>query len=346
MRELVEQVAALDAAASERLKVVGLFDALVEARAGLEGIVRAAAGFARAPAGLLHPDRHLAFRIDGDGVRRAAGEPLSELTARWPHRAISGRYRGIVWLERDGAPAAGDDLVLERLAIAVGSALDRLTGGLPDASAALGVLLDADAPAEARALAARQLRLPANGRAAVVARPPGRRGDPLPARAALVVTAWGPVRACLADGDGDAPGGGPAGVGTSEPIGELHRSLRSAVAALCLTTPEEPVLRAADLGLLSAVELHAAGHLAAAVAAVGRVLAEPWGPATLRALVVTDRVRAAAAACGVHHSTMQARCEQVAERLGYDVRTAPGRFRLGLDLAAHRLTATRFAFEG
>jgi len=344
MRELVEHVAGLDAVASESLKVVGLFDALVEARAGLEGIVRAAAGFAAVPAGLVAPERRIAFRVDAAGARQPVAAAPGELAARWPNHPIPGGYAGLVWLERHGAPATGDHLVLERLAIAVGSSLDRLTGGLPDPAAAVAALLDPDAPAARREQAARLLGLPPAAPARVVATPPGRRGAPLPARTAIVHTPAGPVRATVVTGTVEAPA--RAGIGPAEPVTALHPSLDGAVAALRLTTARTPVLRADDLGLLAAVTVAPVAHLRAVVAAIGGLLDQPWGPDTLHALATTDSVRAAAAVCGVHHSTMQSRCEQVGARLGYDPRTPAGRVRLALDLAAHRLTTVRFSLEG
>ena len=342
MRELVEHLAGLDAAASEGLKVIGLFDGLVEARAGLDGIVRAAAAFAQVPAGLVQPDRRLGFRIDAGGTRHRVTESADELAARWPSHPISGRYAGIVWLERHGDHATSDDLVLERLAIAVGSSLDRLTGGLPDTAAAVAALLDPDAPDELKVTSARLLGLPDAGHARVVVAPPGRRGAALPPHTTIIHTAAGPVRATVTVRVSPSFRGG---VGTAEPVTALHRSLRGALAALRLTSEASPVLRADDLGLLAAVDVVPGTHLRAVVAAVGDLLTEAWGADSLHAMATTDSVRAAAAACHVHHSTMQARCEQVSARLGYDVRTAAGRVRLALDLAAHRLTTTTFAFD-
>ncbi|MET8829557.1 helix-turn-helix domain-containing protein [Streptomyces sp. NPDC004610] len=345
MRELVSQLAAVDLAAAESLKVIGLFDALVEGRAPLEALVRAAAAFVAAPAGLLHPDRRLAIRVDGDGTRTGGPADHAEIEARWPaHPFPDG---GLVWVERPGPPSARELLLLERLAVAVRLSLDRLSGGLPDTAAAVAVLLDSGASDGARTRSARALGLPGTAPARVLLRPPGPRGAALPARTAIVPTPAGPVRATVAPPAVPLPDDGPVGVGTIAPVTALPPTLGGALAALRLASPWHPVQSADDLGLLASVEitLPLDRGLATAVARIARIAAEPWGPQTLHALTTTDSVRAAAALCGVHHSTLQARCEQISAATGYDTRGATGRVRLTLDLAAYRLVTTTFCHD-
>ncbi|MFC7592165.1 helix-turn-helix domain-containing protein [Nonomuraea antimicrobica] len=231
--------------------------------------------------------------------------------------------------------------------MAVHLSLDRLSGGLPDTAAAVAVLLDATASEEVRARSARSLGFPATAPARVLLRPPGPRGAVLPARTAIVQTSAGPVRATVAPLMEKPPADGRVGVGAPSPVTALPPSLRGALAALQLTSEQYPVLSADDLGLLACLDstppLNRA--LKEAVARIGRVMAESWGADTLRALATTDSVRAAAGLCAVHHSTVQARCQQISARLGYDVRGATGRLRLALDLAAHCLTTTMFGYD-
>ncbi|MFE2044689.1 helix-turn-helix domain-containing protein [Streptomyces sp. NPDC059477] len=254
---------------------------------------------------------------------------------------------GLVWVERPGPASPRDLLLLERLAVAVRLSLDRLSGGLPDTAAAVAVLLDSGASAEARTRSARSLGFPGTALARVLLRPPGRRGAPLPARTAIVATPAGPVRATVAPLSEEPGTDGPAGVGTAAPVTALPPTLRGALAALQLASAGQPVKCADDLGLLASVEIALPLNrgLATAVARIGQVAAEPWGPDTLSALTTTDSVRAAASLCGVHHSTLQARCEQITAALGYDVRGATGRLRLTLDLTAYRLTTTTFGYD-
>lgn len=62
----------------------------------------------------------------------------------------------------------------------------------------------------------------------------------------------------------------------------------------------------------------------------------------MEALLATDSLRAAAAAIGIHHSTLQAQAAKCSTALGFDVRSPQGRLRLALALKLHRLAITRF----
>ncbi|MGX1676414.1 helix-turn-helix domain-containing protein [Streptomyces sp. NPDC055400] len=153
---------------------------------------------------------------------------------------------------------------------------------------------------------------------------------------------------------GRAPGpegltapGGRVGVGAPVEPGDLAGSLPGALAALRLTSRTRPSVSVEDIGALARLDLAPPldSALTAALDRIAEVAGRPWGPDTLEALATTDSVRAAAQRCGVHHSTLQARCERIAARLGYHPVSTTGRLRLALDLAAHSLTTVRFDYD-
>ncbi|MAO82180.1 MAG: hypothetical protein CMH82_16255, partial [Nocardioides sp.] len=67
MRELIGQLSAVDDGAASALRVIAHFDGLVESRAGLGALVRAAAALSGVPAGLRDPSQARALRAAADG---------------------------------------------------------------------------------------------------------------------------------------------------------------------------------------------------------------------------------------------------------------------------------------
>ncbi len=405
MQELVGRLTALDPEASENLKVIAYFDALVEGHAALEVLLRGAAVLTGCAAGFAAGGKRM--RVDDRGLRSAgpgSGRPVSagwpegqeptagavaaggaEVsgggTADWPRHPF-GDDDGFVWIEREGAAHANDAMVLERLAIAVGLSLERSDPAAGERQA-LEVLLDGAEPVESRAVAARRLQLDERSLLRIVARPAGRsRPEP---RSAVILTAAGRVRATLRrDGehtgsDGPASGGptsggraagaasasrtvasgerssaarasaaAVAGIGVAAPAAGLDESWQTALIALKMTGPLEPVVNADELGvvLLAARVSEAAESGRPAhpdVAAIGRAIGhDPKALDAFDALVHSESVRSAAALLGVHHSTLQARTAELSEALGFDLRTPAGRVRLSDALRLHRLATARF----
>ncbi|OYO06286.1 hypothetical protein [Enemella evansiae] len=110
MRDFVGRLTALDPGASETLKVITYFDALVASGVGLEGLLRGAAVLAGVPAGAERRGRTVRFDPNG----RRAGDDGTR--TRRPVRPVGG---GSVWLERPDSLRANDEMIVERLALAV-----------------------------------------------------------------------------------------------------------------------------------------------------------------------------------------------------------------------------------
>ncbi|MDH6136458.1 hypothetical protein P3T37_005886 [Kitasatospora sp. MAA4] len=355
MEELLERLSAVDPAAESAVRVIAYFDALVAARAGLDPFVRAAAVLTGCPAGLHDPDRHVHLRIHPDGHRLDPG-PADRT---WPSVRLADTADGHVWIERTGESARVDAIILERLAAGVGIVLDRTRGRAPAWDpAGVETLLTPGTDPVVRARAARRLTIPADLRVRAVAAlaPLGEepRSDRPMAFENPVLTRWsariGRVTAAIVPAVGcHVPwpdlafrtGLGPAGT-----VADLPRSWAGAVAALRLTAdgtqprPGPRHLRHDDLGGLALL----AERLAAPDALIDDVralrAAEGAAPGSLETLTVLaeqSSLRQAAAALHVHHSTLQARLPSLEAALDYPLSTAPGRSRLALALALHRI---------
>lgn len=116
MRALVRYASKVDTHTESALRVIAYFDALVEHRATLEACVRAAAGLSQCAAGLRDKASTRSIRFNQRGVP-LDGMPVP--TTSRPVR-IADRDVGEVWLERHDIVLPLDDLVIERMALAVG----------------------------------------------------------------------------------------------------------------------------------------------------------------------------------------------------------------------------------
>lgn len=332
MQELVGRLTALDPEASESLKVIAYFDALVDGHASVEVQLRGAAVLSGCAAGLTKDDTTVAVDLDG----RRVATPIAPDAERWPGHAVPGGGR--VWLERSGSSHANDDMILERLAIALGITFERTA---PQAAIrkAVETVIDPAEPVDQRRAAAMRLRLDPQARYAVVAEPAS---SPSPAgHHTTVVTQVGAVRALIRP-DGDDVLGPRAGVGFALSADALDRSWASALIALRLTSDAQPVLRADELGSLVLLAEAADAHDSPDLEALRRAAETPRTLEVLETIVTTDSLRAAALAAGLHHSTMQARAAELSTAFGYDLRTPAGRTRLSLALSLHRLATNRF----
>lgn len=334
MKELVGRLSALDPEASETLKVIAYFDALVDGRVGAEGMLRGAAVLGGAPIGHVHAGHVEGRRFGADGAELPPGGPGDWL-------AVSSADGSVVWLERPGDAHANDAMVLERLAIALSIQSARLDTSAPTRRA-VEVLLAGDASDQEREEAASRLSLGAHAAIHAVAIPPTVRSD-RPLAQAVVATRFGIVRAALSPDD--RPPAARAGIGVPAfGLAEVRESWRSALVALRLADEDEPVVRAADLGpllqLAEAEDLRATPH--PDVLAVAGLLATPWTQRLLQAVASGASQRALATEAGVHHSTMGARLQELPARLGYDPSTSRGRTRLDVALMLHRLSYARF----
>lgn len=306
MQELVGRLTALDPEASETLKVVSYFDALVSGGVGVEGLLRGASALADAVAGA---------ELNGRVRRRdqRGGRPMEEPAGnRHPLREIPG---GAVWIERRGAAHANDQMVVERLALAV-----ELTEARRRPEGALEVAIDETRSLLERGAVLGRLGLEPATLVRVIALPPDRTAD---APSTLVATRFGIVRASLG---GSAPATGPVGIGVWVRADRLPDSWGAALIALRLTDARHPVVDATDLG---ALVLLAHAFDPDAPPDDVRVLdgLDDRTRVVLRELVEGASIRATASVLGMHHSTLQARHESLTRELGYDPRSALGRAR-------------------
>jgi hypothetical protein len=377
MQELVGRLTALDPEASESLKVIAYFDALVEGHASLEVLLRGAAVLSGCAAGFRAGATTM--RVDSSGrrmrdsaARAGAPDQAQAADTTWPAHPLPDG--GIAWIERSTAAHANDAMVLERLAIGLSISIDQGNpAGLE--RRALEILLDTDETTDARGAAAHRLRLDGVTEARIAATPAA--GSPDNPRSVVIDTAAGRVRARIllpgddaaetigrasgrsssgsagAEGDGSVGGDARTGIGIASAPADLAASWASALIALRMTSAREPVLRADDLGVvLLAAEAADAGRpthpdvraVSAVVAADSRSRTDRGADAldVLDALARAESVRGAATLAGVHHSTMQARAADLADALGFDPRTPAGRVRLSDALRLHRLATTRF----
>ncbi|MFJ6532528.1 hypothetical protein [Microbacterium sp. NPDC091662] len=308
MQELVGRLTALDPEASETLKVVSYFDALVRGGVGVEGLLRGAAALAGAVAGA---------ELRGRMRRRDASGAVPPDDADAPRtltRAVPG---GEVWLERRDAAHANDDMVIERLALAV-----ELITARRHEDGALEIAIDAARSPADRSAALARLNVDPSTRVRVSAL-----SAELPvadARSTLVATPRGIVRAVL--DDGSRAWAGPGGRGTVVRAEQLPESWEAALVALRLTDAAHPVVDAADLGaLVLLAQAYDPAQPPDDVVALSRFDARTRE--VLSAVVESESLRSAAAALGMHHSTVQARHESLLRDLGYDPRSAMGRAR-------------------
>ncbi|MFE6996732.1 hypothetical protein ACFVAE_12290 [Microbacterium sp. NPDC057659] len=307
MQELVGKLSALDPEASDALKVVAYFDALISNRVGPAGLLRGAAVLSGAVIGL---DRHGSImRCDPQGVRMPEQpQPDGVMNA-----ATSG---GVVWLERSGSPHANDRIILERLALGL-----QLLDSSGAESNSLAVAIDSGRPLEERVAALGRLKLEPHDSIRLVAT--AVESSPGPGPTVVMPTRYGMMRATIETG---TTAGGRAGLGLRARADHAPDSWLGAVIALRLATDLTPVVDAADLGamllLATAYDPDAPHEDVRALASL-----DPRNAEILRVIVESDSIRSAATELGMHHSTVQAKHDSLTRALGYDVRTTSGRMR-------------------
>ncbi|EAR25170.1 hypothetical protein A20C1_01241 [marine actinobacterium PHSC20C1] len=334
MQELAGRLKALDPEASETLRVISYFDALTAGHASAEVLLRGASMLAGCPAGLSSAT--LNIRVDERGRRSA--DPGS--AGSWPSRAVP--TGATVWIERADAPHANDDMILERVALALGILFER-TGPAESVHNPVETLLDSEETPEHQHSAAQSLHLAPTTRYRVITQPASTtRAAAGPS--AVITTVAGDVRAEILLST-DVVAAPRAGIGIAAAPSDLVRSWQSALTALRLTSDGEPVLHADDLGslLLLAAITPAGAPENCDLQSLGVVIREtPRILPMLDTLAASESLRAAANSLGFHHSTVQTRAEELSGKLGFDVRTSRGRTRLSVALALYRLETARF----
>jgi len=239
MQELVGRLTALDAEATETLKVISYFDALIDGRASVDVLLRGAAVLSGCAAGFCAEGR--THRVASSGIRSPGLPGAPDPDGGWPSHRFGDD--GVAWIEREGPTHANDDMILERLAIALAIAVDR-TSHSAASRRAIETLIDPDASEEARIGAAKRLHLDVTGSYRVIASPAsvGRKQPSV-----VIGTPAGAVRVSLGT-RADAEDLERAGVGVAAQADALHSSWASALVAVRLTSARSPVLEADDLG--------------------------------------------------------------------------------------------------
>ncbi|MBE9376440.1 hypothetical protein IQ251_18465 [Saccharopolyspora sp. HNM0983] len=237
-----------------------------------------------------------------------------------------------MWLERVGEQHANDEMIVERLALA----LD-LVEARYDPVGVLEAAIDPTRPIEERKTALARLRIDPGSHIRIIATGPD--GRPGTAPSTAVPTRHGMLRATLGRAATEPPST-PAGLGTWVRADHAPESWDAAMIALELAEPTRPVVDASDLGtLLMLAQAHDPQAPHEDIRGLMRL--DTRSAQVLRALVETDSIRSAAAELGMHHSTLQARHEALTRDLGYDPRTTTGRIRYGAAEFLRRLTDER-----
>ncbi|MEU1668171.1 helix-turn-helix domain-containing protein [Streptomyces sparsogenes] len=342
MEALAVRLSGLDSYAEGAIRVVAFYDTLMRRRVDLPALARASAGLAGCVAGIRLHGTGRAIRVSPDG-KEAATPPVPASTTA--PVTLDEEEIGAVWLERPDPPVPLDDVVLERLALAVAAVVERYgparTTMADPALVELVISSDGDEAARARAL--RLLGFAADLPVHVLA---VRSPVPLDQVGGLVCPAR-PVKAAeLADGgvilattvDRAArfPAGVRAGIGTAD---NPPRSWRQARTALRFTTPRRPVVHYDGLGalaLLAQVPPDTARDNAD-VTAIARIAGNPDDLETLDAYCATGSLRRAADLLHLHHSSVARRLDQIGKALGIDITEPAGLIRAALALTAWRL---------
>ncbi|MFF9012574.1 helix-turn-helix domain-containing protein [Streptomyces sp. NPDC014870] len=347
MEALAVRLSGLDAYAEGAIRVVAFYDTLMRRRVDLPALARASAGLAECVAGIRLHGTGRAWRVAPDGSRPSnASSPVSG-AAPVPI-TLDEEEIGEVWLERPGPPLLLDTVVLERLALAAATVVERYgparTTMADPALVELVISSGGDAAATVRAL--RLLGFPADAPVEVVAvrsRLPLHRIGALvcPGRTVKAATV-GDVGVLLTSGVAEDrfPADARAGIGAAD---SPERSWREARTALRFTTPHHPVVHHARLGamaLLAQLTPDAARENAD-VAAVAALADNPGDLATLDAYCATGSQRRAAQLLHLHHSSVARRLEQIGKTLGVELTEPAGLVRATVALTTWRLLTDR-----
>ncbi|MEV6681076.1 helix-turn-helix domain-containing protein [Streptomyces erythrochromogenes] len=347
MEALAARLSQLDAHAEGAIRVVAFYDTLMRRRVDLAALARSSAGLAECVAGVRLHGTGRVVRASPDGTDAPVPDPPAAASTTAPI-TLDEEEIGTAWLERSGPPNPLDEVLLDRLAIAVAAVVERYgptrTTMADPALVELVVSSDCDEAGRARALrllgfaanlpvrvAAVRSELPLGRVAGLLC--PGRpvKAAPLAGVGVVLATAIPPDR--FPD---RLPADVRAGIGDCD---DPARSWREARTALRFASARQPVVRHADLGALALLaEIpEDAARANIDVAAIARMARTPEDLATLDAFCATGSLRRAADRLHLHHSSVARRLEQITKTLGIELTQPAGLLRAGLALTAWRL---------
>jgi hypothetical protein len=341
MEALANRLSNLDAQAEGAIRVVMFYDTLMRRRVDLPALARASAGLAECVAGIRLHGTGRVIRVGPDGCPASTPEAPASMTTPI---TLDEEEIGTVWLERPGRPGALDEALLDRLAIAAATVVERYGPARTTMAdpALVELVISADSDDAARARALRLLGFGADLPIRVIA---VRSPHPLDQVGGLICPAH-PVKAAALDGVGVIlattvdparfPADVHAGIGAA---GSPDRSWREARTALRFTTRREPVVHYAGLGaltLLAQVPPEAARDNVD-VAAIAGLAGNPDDLETLDVYCATGSLRRAAELLHLHHSSVARRLEQLGKALDIELTEPTGLTRARLALTAWRL---------
>ncbi|KQP54727.1 helix-turn-helix domain-containing protein [Agreia sp. Leaf283] len=317
-----------DPEAAKALSIIAQFDAVLARRGGISDVMITIADVAGHPVTLLDEVRGMALRCDQNEVT------TGDLALR-PSGGISvDAGRGTWLILETQIETDADRLILERAVYAIRTTMDRERtanrAGVQSAAEVASILTDQSIPDEIRHQVARRsgLRVGAAMCAVVID------GDD------VMVSSDEKLATLL-----ERVHGSRVGVGRPGSISDLPLSLEGARVAYRFTALNDGdhgrlVVRVGSLGALETFARLVARDCPPIddVDALERTrTVAPWADESLNALADALTLREAAEHVGVHHSTFSNRVETLRQELGWDPRTADGRFRLQLTLAMRRL---------
>ncbi|MBF6328361.1 PucR family transcriptional regulator [Nocardia transvalensis] len=341
MEALVLRLSQLDSEAEGALRVVMFYDTLMRRRVDLAALARASAGLAECVAGIRLHGNGQAIRRAPDGEQASAAPSAASTTAPI---TLDDEEIGTVWLERTGPVRSLDDVLLDRLAIAVAAVVERYGPARTTMAdpALVELVISAEGDDAARERALRLLGFAADLPVRVVAV----RSQPALDRIGALICPNRPVKAApVADVgvilattvDADRfPAGVHAGIGAADNPG---RSWRQARTALRFTTAHQPIVHYDNLGAL-ALLAHVPRDAArdnADVGGIARIAADPEDLDTLDAYCTTGSLRRAAEILHLHHSSVARRLDHLGKTLGLDLTEPAGLIRARLALTTWRL---------
>ncbi|MGW2250063.1 helix-turn-helix domain-containing protein [Kitasatospora sp. NPDC001660] len=341
MEALAVRMSQLGSDVEGAVRLVMFYDTLMRRRVDLPALARASANLAECVAGIRLAGTGRTIRVTPDG-REAPGPPPPASTAA--PITLDEEEIGTVWLERPAPAGPLDELLLDRLAIAVATAVERYgpahTTMADPALVELVIGAGTDEAARARALRLLGFAADLPVHAVAVRTPlqldrvgtllcPGR-----PVKAAQLADA-GAILATTIDVT-RLPPDVRAGIGAA---GTPDRSWHEARTALRFTTPRRPVVHHADLGALTLLARLPEDAVRANpdVAAIARIACNPDDLATLDAYCAAGSLRRAATVLHLHHTSVARRLDHIGSALGVELTDPAGLLRASLALAAWRL---------